>query len=61
MGHFLPAGNSAVETKILCLESGNPSLPRRGMDAIVLAYHLEVSAWVTARNRKNQVEVPGGE
>jgi hypothetical protein len=31
------------------------------MDAIVLAYHLEVSAWVTARNRKNQVEVPGGE
>jgi len=27
----------------------------------VLAYQMESSVWVTARSRKNEVEVPGGE
>jgi len=59
LGHFLPAGNSKLESKILCLETGNSSLPRRWLAAIVLAYQLGICAWVTARSGPNVVKVQG--
>jgi hypothetical protein len=56
---FLPVGNSAVKTEILSPETGNPSLPRRCLAAIVLAYYMEEDVWVKARSGRIQVKVQG--